>query len=67
LLFAARAGVMLRAGSEAGLLWGLRRGGLRLPVAAVRPGTIGAAFLVIGGLGLVGLPLTIRNYRSVYD
>jgi ABC-2 type transport system permease protein len=27
---------------------------------------IGLAFLVILGLGLVGLPLTIRNYRSVY-
>jgi hypothetical protein len=27
---------------------------------------IGVAFLVILGLGLVGLPLTIRNYRSVY-
>jgi ABC-type polysaccharide/polyol phosphate export permease len=27
---------------------------------------IGLAFLVIIGLGLVGLPLTIRNYRSVY-
>src|SRR5215211_1849157 len=27
---------------------------------------IGLAFLMIVGLGLVGLPLTIRNYRSVY-
>jgi hypothetical protein len=27
---------------------------------------IGLALLVIAGLGLVGLPLTIRNYRSVY-
>ena len=27
---------------------------------------IAVAFLVILGLGLVGLPLTIRNYRSVY-
>jgi ABC-2 type transport system permease protein len=27
---------------------------------------IGLAFLVIGGLAVVGLPLTIRNYRSVY-
>jgi ABC-2 type transport system permease protein len=27
---------------------------------------IGLAFLVIVGLGIVGLPLTIRNYRSVY-
>jgi hypothetical protein len=26
---------------------------------------IGLAFLVIVGLGLIGLPLTIRNYRSV--
>src|SRR5215207_3041694 len=29
-------------------------------------GSIGLAFAVIIGLGLVGLPLTIRNYRSVY-
>ena len=29
-------------------------------------GSIGVAFAVIVGLGLVGLPLTIRNYRSVY-
>ncbi|HEX6026255.1 MAG TPA: ABC transporter permease [Solirubrobacter sp.] len=29
-------------------------------------GTIGIAFAVIVGLGLIGLPLTIRNYRSVY-
>ena len=29
-------------------------------------GSIGVAFAVIAGLGLVGLPLTIRNYRSVY-
>jgi ABC-2 type transport system permease protein len=29
-------------------------------------GSIGLAFAVIVGLGLVGLPLTIRNYRSVY-
>jgi ABC-2 type transport system permease protein len=28
--------------------------------------TIGVAFLVIAGLAAVGLPLTIRNYRSVY-
>ncbi len=28
--------------------------------------SIGLAFAVIVGLGLVGLPLTIRNYRSVY-
>jgi ABC-2 type transport system permease protein len=28
--------------------------------------SIGLAFAVIIGLGLVGLPLTIRNYRSVY-
>jgi hypothetical protein len=28
-------------------------------------GSIGPAFAVIVGLGLVGLPLTIRNYRSV--
>ena len=28
-------------------------------------GSIGLAFSVIVGLGLVGLPLTIRNYRSV--
>jgi ABC-2 type transport system permease protein len=27
---------------------------------------IGLAFLVILGLGVLGLPLTIRNYRSVY-
>jgi len=27
---------------------------------------IGVAVLVIAALGLVGLPLTIRNYRSVY-
>jgi ABC-type polysaccharide/polyol phosphate export permease len=27
---------------------------------------IGVAVLVIGALGLVGLPLTTRNYRSVY-
>jgi ABC-2 type transport system permease protein len=27
---------------------------------------IGLAFLMIVGLGLVGLPLTIRNYRSIY-
>ena len=27
---------------------------------------IGLAFLVIFGLGLLGLPLTVRNYRSVY-
>jgi ABC-2 type transport system permease protein len=29
-------------------------------------GGIGLAFLVILGLGLLGLPLTIRNYRKVY-
>jgi ABC-2 type transport system permease protein len=29
-------------------------------------GAIGVAALVIAALGLVGLPLTIRNYRSVY-
>ncbi len=28
--------------------------------------TIAIAFAVIVGLGLIGLPLTIRNYRSVY-
>jgi energy-coupling factor transporter ATP-binding protein EcfA2 len=28
--------------------------------------SIALAFLVIAGLGLVGIPLTIRNYRSVY-
>jgi hypothetical protein len=28
--------------------------------------SIGLAFAVIAGLALVGLPLTIRNYRSVY-
>ena len=28
--------------------------------------SIGLAFAVIAGLGVVGLPLTIRNYRSVY-
>jgi ABC-2 type transport system permease protein len=28
--------------------------------------TIGVAFLLIAGLAAVGLPLTIRNYRSVY-
>jgi hypothetical protein len=27
---------------------------------------IGLALGVIAGLGLVGVPLTIRNYRSVY-
>jgi ABC-2 type transport system permease protein len=27
---------------------------------------IGLAFLIILGLGLIGLPLTIRNYRSLY-
>jgi ABC-type polysaccharide/polyol phosphate export permease len=27
---------------------------------------IGLAFLVILGLGVFGLPLTIRNYRAVY-
>ena len=29
-------------------------------------GSIGVAFAVIAGLGVIGLPLTIRNYRSVY-
>ena len=29
-------------------------------------GAIGLAFAVIAGLALVGLPLTVRNYRSVY-
>ena len=29
--------------------------------------SIGVALAVIGGLALVGLPLTIRNYRSVYS
>jgi ABC-2 type transport system permease protein len=29
-------------------------------------GTIGIAFLLIAALGLIGLPITIRNYRSVY-
>jgi hypothetical protein len=28
--------------------------------------TIGVALLVIAALGLIGLPITIRNYRSVY-
>jgi hypothetical protein len=28
--------------------------------------SIGLAFAVIVGLGVVGLPLTVRNYRSVY-
>jgi ABC-2 type transport system permease protein len=28
--------------------------------------SIGLAFAVIVGLGLIGLPLTVRNYRSVY-
>jgi ABC-2 type transport system permease protein len=28
--------------------------------------SIGVAFAVIAGLALIGLPLTIRNYRSVY-
>jgi ABC-type multidrug transport system permease subunit len=28
--------------------------------------SIGLAFAVIAGLALIGLPLTIRNYRSVY-
>jgi hypothetical protein len=27
---------------------------------------IGRALLVIAALGVLGLPLTIRNYRSVY-
>jgi hypothetical protein len=30
-------------------------------------GAIGLAFAVIAGLALIGLPLTIRNYRSVYS
>src|SRR5215203_2970998 len=30
-------------------------------------GAIGTAFAVIAGLALIGLPLTIRNYRSVYS
>jgi hypothetical protein len=29
-------------------------------------GDIGTGFLVIAGLGMVALPLTVRNYRSVY-
>jgi ABC-2 type transport system permease protein len=29
-------------------------------------GSIGLAFAVIAGLGAIGLPLTFRNYRSVY-
>ena len=29
-------------------------------------GSIAPAFAVIIALGVVGLPLTIRNYRSVY-
>lgn len=29
-------------------------------------GAIGTAFLVIAGLGAVGIPLTVRNYRGVY-
>jgi ABC-2 type transport system permease protein len=28
--------------------------------------SIGLAFAIIGGLALIGLPLTIRNYRTVY-
>ena len=28
--------------------------------------SIGLAFAVIAGLALIGLPLTVRNYRSVY-
>jgi ABC-2 type transport system permease protein len=28
--------------------------------------SVGVAFAVIAGLGVVGLPLTFRNYRSVY-
>ena len=28
--------------------------------------SIGLAFAVIAGLALIGMPLTIRNYRSVY-
>jgi ABC-2 type transport system permease protein len=27
---------------------------------------LGVAFAVIGALGLIGIPLTVRNYRSVY-
>jgi len=27
---------------------------------------IGLALLIIAGLAVIGLPLTIRNYRSVY-
>jgi hypothetical protein len=30
-------------------------------------GAIGTAFAVIAGLALIGLPLTVRNYRSVYS
>jgi len=30
-------------------------------------GDIGIGLLVIAGLGLVVLPLTARNYRSVYS
>jgi ABC-2 type transport system permease protein len=36
-----------------------------LTLSGVDWGSIGLAFAVIVGLGLVGLPLTIRNYRSV--
>jgi ABC-type multidrug transport system permease subunit len=28
--------------------------------------SIGVAFAVIAGLAIIGLPLTVRNYRSVY-
>jgi ABC-type polysaccharide/polyol phosphate export permease len=27
---------------------------------------IGLAFLVIAGLGAIGVPLTVRNYRRIY-
>lgn len=37
-----------------------------LTLAGYDWGAIGLAFLVILGLGLVGLPMTIRNYRAVY-
>jgi hypothetical protein len=30
-------------------------------------GDIGTGLLVIAGLGLLALPLTARNYRSVYS
>jgi hypothetical protein len=32
----------------------------------VRLGHIGIAFAVLATLALIGIPLTIRNYRSIY-